>query len=139
MSVDVLVEDLSADLQARPYEIAKSGDGWLLRTRAAYVPAIRAAADQTLDLNAHDITVLVVIAYHQPLSRDLIGWLSERGLIAPGPREPRCGAAYTFVTTDAFLTAFDLSSLADLPDQEQLHDAGLVPGRNANHANTRSQ
>ncbi|MCC5961409.1 MAG: SMC-Scp complex subunit ScpB [Rhodobacteraceae bacterium] len=141
VSVDMLVEDLSADLEARPYEIAKSGDGWLLRTRAAYAPAIRAAADiadQTLDLNAHDITVLVAIAYHQPLSReglreifgrdisrDLIGRLSARGLIAPGPREPRRGAPYTFVTTDTFLAAFDLTSLADLPDREQLNDAGL--------------
>lgn len=142
VSVDLLLEDLSADLETRPYEIAKSGDGWLLRTRAAYGPVIRAVADiggQGLNLSEHDIAVLAAIAYHQPISRDglkdifgrdisrdLIGRLSERGLIAPGPREPRRGAPYTFVTTDVFLAAFDLTSLADLPDQEQLQDAGLA-------------
>jgi len=30
------------------------------------------------------------------------------------------------VTTDAFLAAFGLTSLADLPDPEQLQDAGLA-------------
>ena len=141
-SLDLLLEDLRTDLEARPYEIAQTGNGWLLRTRAAYGPAIRAAADigdQALDLNAQDITVLAAIAYHQPvsrdglkdifgkdISRDLIGRLSARGLIAPGPREPRRGAPYTFVTTDAFLAAFDLTSLDDLPDREQLQDAGLA-------------
>ncbi|TQM89643.1 SMC-Scp complex subunit ScpB [Roseinatronobacter monicus] len=141
-SVDLLIEDLRADVETRPYEIAKCGNGWLLRTRAAYGPAIRAAADateQALNLSDHDVAVLAAIAYHQPISRDglkdifgkdisrdLIGRLSERDLIAPGPREPRRGAPYTFVTTDAFLAAFDLTSLADLPDPEQLQDAGLA-------------
>lgn len=141
ISLDLLIEDLAVDLEARPYEIAKSGDGWFLRTRATYGPVIRAAADigdQSLNLNEHDLAVLAAIAYDQPISRDglreifgrdisrdLIGRLSERGLIAPGPREPRRGAPYTFVTIDAFLAKFDLTSLADLPDPEQLQDAGL--------------
>jgi chromosome segregation and condensation protein ScpB len=30
------------------------------------------------------------------------------------------------VTTDAFLAAFGLESLRDLPDAEQLNDAGLA-------------
>lgn len=48
------------------------------------------------------------------------------GLIGTGPRAPRRGAPYTFVTTDAFLAAFGLESLRDLPDAEQLNDAGLA-------------
>lgn len=63
------------------------------------------------------------------INRDLIGRLSERSLIAPGPREPRRGAPYTFVTTDGFLAALDLISLAGLPDQKQLQDAGLAQVR----------
>lgn len=146
-SLDLLIDDLRVDLDARPYELAKVGNGWLLRTRPAYASAILAVADiadQALNLSDYDIAVLAAIAYHQPvsrdglkdifgkdISRDLIGRLSERGLIAPGPREPRRGAPYTFVTTDAFLAAFDLTSLADLPDQEQLQDAGLAQANSA--------
>jgi segregation and condensation protein B len=140
-AVDLLIADLAADLTDRPYEIAKSADGWLLRTRPAYAAVIRAAADvggQVLDLKAFDIAVLAAIAYHQPvtrdglkdifgkeISRDLIGRLHDQGLIATGPRSPRRGAPYTFVTTETFLTAFGLESLRDLPDPEQLGDAGI--------------
>lgn len=141
-SVDLLIEDLAADLADRPYEIACVADAWMLRTRSAYAPAIRAAADvrdQEFDLREFDVAVLAAIAYHQPItrdglkdvfgkeiSRDLIGRLHARGLIGTGPRSPRRGAPYTYVTTEQFLIAFDLQSLQDLPDREQLVDAGLT-------------
>ena len=48
-------------------------------------------------------------------------------MITTGPRSPRPGAPYTFVTTDAFLVAFDLASLRDLPDPGQLADDGILP------------
>ncbi|MET4103880.1 segregation and condensation protein B [Roseovarius sp. MBR-78] len=141
-SVDLLVEDLAADLEGRAFEIAMVAGGWMFRTRPAYAPAIRAAADvgdQLLDLNDFDVAILAAIAYHQPItrdglkdvfgkeiSRDLIGRLHAHGLIGTGPRAPRRGAPYTFVTTDAFLAAFGMESLRDLPDAEQLNDAGLA-------------
>lgn len=142
VSVDLLVQDLAADLEGRAFEVAKVAGGWMVRTRPAYAPAIRAAADvggQRLDLSAFDTAVLAAIAYHQPISReglrdifgkeisrDLIGRLHARGLIGTGPRAPRRGAPYTFVTTEAFLAAFGLQSLRDLPDAEHLADAGLA-------------
>ena len=141
-SVDLLIEDLAVDLEGRPYEVSQVGAGWMLRTRAVYAPAIRAAADvgaQALNLSEFDLAVLAAIAFHQPISRDglkdifgkeisrdLIGRLAERDLIGTGPREPRRGAPYTFVTTKAFLAAFGMESLRDLPDPEQLADAGLT-------------
>jgi len=141
-SVDLLVEDLAADLEGRAFEIAKVAGGWMFRTRPIYAPAIRAAADvgdQLLNLSEFDVAVLAAIAYHQPItrdglkdifgkeiSRDLIGRLHARDLIGTGPRSPRRGAPYTFVTTEQFLVAFGLESLRDLPDREQLEDAGVV-------------
>lgn len=142
VSVDLLVEDLSADLEGRAFEIAQVTGGWMFRTHPAYAPAIRAAADageQLLDLSEFDVAVLAAIAYHQPItrdglndifgkeiSRDLIGRLHTRDLIGTGPRSPRRGAPYTFVTTEQFLVSFGLESLRDLPDREQLEDAGVV-------------
>ena len=142
VSVDLLVGDLAAELEGRAVEIAQVASGWMFRTRTAYAPAIRAAADvgdQLLDLSEFDIAVLAAIAYHQPItrdglkdifgkeiSRDLIGRLHAQGLIGTGPRAPRRGAPYTFVTTEQFLVAFGLESLRDLPDREQLEDAGVA-------------
>jgi hypothetical protein len=48
------------------------------------------------------------------------------GLIAAGPRSPRPGAPYAFVTTKTFLAQFGFESLRDLPDIEMLEDAGLL-------------
>ena len=73
VSVDLLIRDLAADLADRPYEVARIGAGWTLRTRPAYAPAIRAAADagaQALHLSEVDLAVLAAIALHQPISRD---------------------------------------------------------------------
>ncbi len=142
VSVDLLIDDLAADLEGRSFEVAKVAGGWMLRTRPAYAAAIRSAADvgdQDLDLREYDVAVLAAIAYHQPItrdglkdifgkeiSRDLIGRLHARGLIGTGPRSPRRGAPYTYVTTERFLVAFDLESLQDLPDRAQLEDAGMA-------------
>jgi segregation and condensation protein B len=148
VSVDLLIDDLAVDMVGRPYEVAQVGAGWMLRTKPAYAPAIRAAADvgeQALNLSEYDLAVLAAIAFHQPvsrdglkdifgkeISRDLIGRLAERDLIGTGPREPRRGAPYTFVTTETFLATFGMASLRDLPDPEQLADAGLA-GRSEAH------
>lgn len=141
-SVTLLIDDLAADLEGRSFEVASVGGGWLLRTRAAYGAAVRLAADiggHQLNLSEFDIAVLAAIAYHQPItrdglkdifgkeiSRDLIGRLHDRALIGTGPRSPRRGAPYTFVTTARFLVVFGLESLRDLPDREQMQDSGLA-------------
>ena len=133
-SVDLLIEDLAADLEGRSFEVTKVKGGWILCTRLAYGSSIRAASDvgdQLSDLNEFDVAVLAAVAYPQPItrdglkdifgkdiSRDLIGRLHARNLIATGPRSPRRGAPYTFVTTEQFLLTFDLESLQDLPDRE---------------------
>ena len=119
----------------------------MMRTRPAYAAAIRTAADvggQDLDLREYDVAVLAAIAYHQPItrdglkdifgkeiSRDLSGRLHAQDLIGTGPRSPRRGAPYTYVTTERFLIAFDLKTLQDLPDREQLEDAGVMSATRA--------
>ena len=146
--MELLIEDLAVELSERPYEIARvTGNAWMPADPPAYAPAIRAAADlgeQELDLREFDVAVLAAIAYHQPItrdglkeifgkeiSRDLIGRLHARGSHHHRPPRPRRGAPYTFVTTEQFLVAFGLESLRDLPDREQLEDAGMVGAEEA--------
>lgn len=141
-SVDLLVEDVQAELLSRPYELVAVADGWMFRSRIQFADVIRAAADvseQLLDLNEFEVAVLASIAYHQPLtrdglkdifgkdiSRDLMARLRAQELITTGPRSPRAGAPYTYVTTQKFLVVFGMESLRDLPDREGLQDAGLA-------------
>ena len=64
--------------------------------------------------------------FGREISRDLIAALREEGLIAAGPRSPKLGAPYAYVTTEKFLFEFGFESLRDLPDLEKLEDAGLL-------------
>lgn len=141
-ALDLLIEDISAELTGRPYEILRIGGGWQLRTRARHADAIRTAqgeGDSPRDLTASEALVLTIIAYLQPVtrgaiarltgravSRDLIARLSRQSLIAHGPRSPEPGAPYTYVTTPGFLALFGLETLRDLPDLEAMQDAGLL-------------
>jgi segregation and condensation protein B len=141
-SVELLLEDLEAELADRPYQVTKSSMGWILQTRKAYADVVRAASDvgeQELNLREFDAAVLAAIAYYQPITReglrdifgkdinrDLIRRLNSMGLIGTGPRSPRRGAPYTFITTESFLETFGMDSLHDLPDYEQLEDAGML-------------
>lgn len=133
-SLDLLIDDIQAELAGRPYELIAAADGWMFRTRPQYSDAIRAAADigeQRIDLNQFEVAVLAAIAYHQPLtrdglkdifgkeiSRDLIARLRLQGLITTGPRSPRAGAPHTYVTAPKFLVTFGMESLRDLPQPE---------------------
>ena len=132
VSVEMLIDDIQAELVGRPYELAQVTNGWMFRTKTQFAEAIKAAADlgdQSLAFTEMEMGVLCAIAYHQPIdraglreifgkeiSRDLLARLRYKDLIASGPRAPRPGAPHTFVTTETFLVTFNLQSLRDLPD-----------------------
>lgn len=131
-SIEMLIDDIQAELTARPYELVQTSGGWMFRAKTQFAEAIKAAADlgdQSLAFTEMEMGVLCAIAYHQPIdraglkdifgkdvSRDLLALLRFKDLIASGPRSPRPGAPHTFVTTETFLATFDLQSLRDLPE-----------------------
>jgi len=130
-SVEMLIEDIQAELEGRPYDLSEVAGGWMFRTKTQFAEAIKAAADfgdQSMAFTEMEMGVLCAIAFHQPIdraglkeifgkevSRDLLARLRFKDLIASGPRAPRPGAPHTFVTTATFLTMFDLQTLRDLP------------------------
>ncbi len=140
--LDLLLDDLREDLRGRPLELVRAGESFTLHTRPAFGPAVRVAFDIPADakqLTKLEAGVLMAVAMFQPvtrgeisemfgreISRDLIAALREEGLIAAGPRSPKLGAPYAYVTTEKFLGEFGFESLRDLPDIEALKDAGLM-------------
>lgn len=141
-SVEMVIDDIQAELTGRPYELTQVAGGWMFRTRTQFADAIKAAADlgeQSLTFTEMEMGVLCAIAYHQPIdragladifgkevSRDLLARLRYKDLIASGPRSPRPGAPHTFVTTETFLVTFDLQSLRDLPELEVVEPSNLA-------------
>ncbi|WP_449397034.1 SMC-Scp complex subunit ScpB [Devosia riboflavina] len=145
ISVELIIDDIRADLQGKPYDIVSVAGGWQMRTRAAYAEVIQASKalpERRLDFGQTELMVLVSIAYHQPItragvseilgreaSREVIGALREKEMITAGPRSPTPGAPFTYVTTRTFLSHFGLDGLRDLPDIEVLEDSGMLTGK----------
>ncbi|MDX8456777.1 SMC-Scp complex subunit ScpB [Mesorhizobium sp. VK9D] len=143
-NIDLIIDDIRAELAGRPYELVPVAGGWQHRTKKVFGDAIHAAFGTAAGQGAKELTqsealVLMCIAYFQPItrgelssffgkevSRDLIGVLRVQDLIASGPRSPQPGAPYTYVTTKNFLSQFGLDTLRQLPDFEALEDAGLL-------------
>lgn len=101
----------------------------------AFGPTARQGAKE---LSQSEALVLMCIAYFQRItrgelssffgkevSRDLIGVLRARDLIASEPPSPQPAAPYTYVTTKTFLSQFGLDTLRQLPDLEALEDAAV--------------
>lgn len=142
-NLDLIIDDIRAELRSRPYELVAVAGGWQLRTRKGFTGVIRAATglgdEDAKSLSPSESLVLMCVAYFQPItraelgqvfgkeiSRDTIGRLRRLGFIAAGPRSPQQGAPYTYVTTKQFLSHFGFGTLRDLPDIEALADAGLL-------------
>lgn len=141
-SIDLLIDDIRAELKGKPYDLVSVSGGWQLRTRPAYADAINtsmALPERHIDFTQTELMVLVSIAYHQPItragvsdiighetSRDIIAALRDKNMIIAGPRSPTPGAPFTYVTTKLFLEHFGLETLRELPDLEALEDAGLL-------------
>lgn len=148
-SIDLLIDDIQAGLVGKPYDIARIAGGWRMQTRVAYADAIHASMalpDRAMDLTQNEVMVLVSIAYHQPVtragvteilgrevSRDVIAALRDKNMITAGPRSPMAGAPFTYVTTKGFLEHFGLGTLRDLPELDELEDAGLLGNLGAEH------
>ncbi|MBZ9798749.1 SMC-Scp complex subunit ScpB [Mesorhizobium sp. ES1-4] len=142
-NLELVIDDIRAELAGRPYELVAVAGGWQHRTKKAFADVIRSAfgsaGQEAKELSQAEALVLMCIAYFQPItrgelssffgkevSRDLIGVLRGQELIASGPRSPTQGAPYTYVTTKNFLSQFGLDTLRQLPDFEALEDAGLL-------------
>ncbi|HEV2897171.1 MAG TPA: SMC-Scp complex subunit ScpB [Pseudaminobacter sp.] len=141
-NIELIIDDIRAELTGRPYELVAVAGGWQHRTKKAFGDVIRTAigqGDVSRPLSQSEALVLMCIAYFQPItrgelsaffgkevSRDLIGALRSQNFIASGPRSPSQGAPYTYVTTKTFLSHFGFETLRDLLNIEALEDAGLL-------------
>ena len=93
------------------------------------------------------IETLSIIVYHQPVTRaeieDIRGVafgtntleiLMELNWVKPGGRKDVPGKPIQYVTTDDFLSHFNLQKLSDLPTVDELGAAGLIDSTNIDNA-----
>ena len=85
------------------------------------------------------IETLAIIVYHQPVTRaeieeirgvafgtNTLEILMELNWVKPGGRKDIPGRPIQYITTDDFLSHFNLQKLSDLPTVDELGSAGLI-------------
>lgn len=139
-----LLQELGQLYANRGVRLMQVGKKWAFRTAPDLAAYLRTEKAVPRKLNRAAIETLAVVAYHQPitrpeieeirgvsLSRGTLDVLLEAGWVKPGWRKESPGRPLTWVTTDAFLDHFGLSSIKDLPGIEELKAAGLIDKRPA--------
>ena len=89
------------------------------------------------------IVSIAIIVYHQPVTRaeieeirgvafgtNTLEILMELNWVKPGGRKNVPGKPIQYITTDDFLSHFNLQKLSDLPNIEELTSAGLIDNAN---------
>jgi segregation and condensation protein B len=132
---NVNTDDVFLALQAHCAErgvvLVQQADGWVFRTAPDLNAELRTALGEARRLPRVALEVLVVIAFHQPITRPEIEavrgvslsqatmeLLLETGLITAHGRKEAPGTPTLWVTTSLFLAQFGLKSLRDLPGSD---------------------
>lgn len=117
----------------RGFQLREVAGGWRLFTHPAFHDVVESfvLSWDTQKLSQAALETLAVVAYHQPVTREVvrgirgvnsdgvISSLVDKGLIREMGRDPAHGQAILYGTTNAFLEKFGLRSTRDLPDLEQ--------------------
>lgn len=130
-----LLAELQVEYQEknRGIQLREVAGGWRLFTHPAFHKQVEALvlSWDTQRLSQAALETLAVIAYHQPVTREMvkgirgvnsdgvISSLVDKGLVRELGRDPQHGQAIIYGTTSAFLEKFGLRSTKDLPDLEQ--------------------
>ncbi len=142
---DISLPEMAAKLQKRfqeqqrPVDIVAVAGGYQLVTRAEYQPYLQRLFRKAgkLSLTRAALETLAVVAYRQPVTRaevdqirgvnsgSVLRALLEKELVAVKGRDEGMGRALLYGTTPAFLQAFGLNRLSDLP---KLKEIGEIMG-----------
>ena len=116
---------------------------WSFRTALNLSKLMNLQIHTKKKLSKAAIETLAIIVYHQPVTRSEIeevrgvsfatGTLEillELNWVRPSGRKDIPGKPIQYVTTDDFLSHFNLQKLSDLPNIEELTSAGLIDNSN---------
>ncbi len=147
---DISLSEVAAALQKRfqeqqrPVDILAVAGGYQLVTRAEYQPYLQRLLRKAgkLSLTRAALETLAVVAYRQPVTRteidqirgvnsvSVLRALLEKELVAVKGRDEGMGRPLLYGTTPAFLQAFGLNRLSDLPKLKEIDEImgeGEVP------------
>ena len=137
-----ILYELQKDYSDRGVNLVQLADKWSFRTAGDLSSKLKKEIIIQKKLSKAAIETLAIIAYHQPVTRSEIeeirgvsfstGTLEilfELAWVKPNGRKEIPGKPLLYVTTDKFLNHFNINSLNDLPNADELLAAGLIDSR----------
>ena len=142
-NVSKILDSLKKQYQSRGINLICIANKWSFRTALDLSKFMSIQTYAKKKLSKAAIETLAIIVYHQPVTRSEIeeirgvsfasGTLEillELNWVRPSGRKNVPGKPIQYVTTDNFLSHFNLQKLSDLPNVEELTSTGLIDSSN---------
>ena len=146
-NVPKILKSLENQYKNRGINLICIANKWSFRTPSNLSKLMNLQTSTQKKLSKAAIETLAIIVYHQPVTRSEIeeirgvsfgtGTLEillELNWVRPSGRKNVPGKPIQYVTTDEFLSHFNLQKLSDLPNVEELTSAGLIDSGNVDSA-----
>ena len=146
-SVAKSLEKLQQEYAHRGINLVCIKDKWSFRTSPNLSNIMSQEKTVEKKLSRAAVETLAIIVYHQPVTRaeieeirgvafgtNTLEILMELNWVKPGGRKDVPGRPIQYVTTDEFLSHFNLQKLSDLPTIDELGAAGLIDSSSIDNA-----
>ena len=147
VNVVKILEKLKDEYSSRGINLVCISKKWSFRTSPNLSNLMLQEKTVEKKLSKAAIETLAIIVYHQPVTRaeieeirgvafgtNTLDILMELNWVKPGGRKDVPGKPIQYVTTDDFLSHFNLQKLSDLPTVDELGAAGLIDSSNIDNA-----
>ncbi len=138
-NIQKILESLKHQYENRGFNLVCITNKWSFRTSKNLSKLMSLQTSSEKKLSKAAIETLSIIVYHQPVTRSEIeeirgvafatgtlDILLELNWVKPSGRKNVPGKPIQYVTTDDFLSHFNINKLSDLPNVEELSSAGLI-------------
>ncbi len=139
LNIDKSLEKLKTEYSTRGINLVCISKKWSFRTSPNLSNLMTQERTFEKKLSKAAVETLAIIVYHQPVTRaeieeirgvafgtNTIEILMELNWVKPGGRKDVPGKPIQYVTTEDFLSHFNLQKLSDLPTVDELGSAGLI-------------
>ena len=142
-NISKILSSLQKQYSNRGINLICISNKWSFRTAKNLSNFMNIQVNTKKKLSKATIETLAIVVYHQPVTRSEIenirgvafasGTLEilfELNWVRPSGRKNVPGKPIQYVTTDDFLSHFNIQKLSDLPNIEELTSAGLIDNAN---------
>ena len=147
VNVEKYLKKLKEEYSLRGINLVCISKKWSFRTSPVLSNLMSQEKTVEKKLSKAAVETLAIIVYHQPVTRaeieeirgvafgtNTLEILMELNWVKPGGRKDVPGKPIQYITTENFLSHFNLQKLSDLPTVDELGAAGLIDSTSVDNA-----